>query len=148
MSKILFNGLEEGGVYQMKTSEFMPIQNFKKILLDFDKMYESYQNAPSLFTVHGNDNIVVIADTHKLNISVDGIDFDDYDVFAENIEKLKQHLNQSEISSESAAILIKMIENEDLSVSTIIEHIAQPGQSINIDCTDTLYSNGSFTVTV
>jgi hypothetical protein len=103
MNKILFNGLEEGGVYQMRTREFMPIQNFKKILLDFDKMYESYQNAPSLFTVHGNDsnNIVVIADTHKLNISVDGIDFEDYDVFEENIKKLKQHLNQSEISLES-----------------------------------------------
>lgn len=148
MSKILFNGLEEGGVYQMRTSEFIPIQNFKKILLDFDKMYESYQNAPSLFRVNGSDSIVVIADTHKLNISVDGIDFYDYDVFQENIERLKQHLNQSEISTESTEILVKMIENEDLSVSSIIEHIAQPGQSINIECTDTLYGNGSFMLTV
>ncbi len=144
MSKILFNGLEEGGVYQMRTSEFKPIQNFNQILLDFDKMYESYQNAPSLFTVHGDDTINVIADTFTLNVRMDDIDFTDFDKLGENIEKLRQQLNQLQISSESTEIVIKMIENEDLSVTNIIQYIAQPGQSINIECTDTLYGNNNF----
>ena len=39
MEKILYNGLEEGSVYQMRTSEFLPIHNFEQVISDFDNMH-------------------------------------------------------------------------------------------------------------
>lgn len=148
MNKILFNALEEGGVYQMRTSEFKPIQNYQLILQDFDKMYESYQNSPTLFSVFGEDEIVVLADTHQLSVVMAGIDFSDYDKMEENLAAFKNHLKAIGISPEGSQILIGMIENEDLTVSAIISKIAQTNQTIKIECTDTLYGNGDYEITV
>jgi hypothetical protein len=148
MDKILYNALEEGGVYQMRTSEFKPVQNYLQILQDFDRIYESYQNSPTLFTVFGAENIVVIADTHKLTLVVEGIDFFDYEKMEENLVQLKNQLEAIEISNECSEILIEMIQNEDLTVSSIISKIAQPNQTIKIECTDTLYGNGDYEITV
>jgi hypothetical protein len=148
MDKILYNSLEEGGVYQMRTSEFKPMQNYQQLLQDFDKLYESYQNSPMLFTVFGEDEIVVLADTHQLSVVMDGIDFSDYDKMEENLAELKNHLNAIGISPECAQILTGMIENEDLTVSAIISKIAQTNQTIKIECTDTLYGNNEYEITV
>ena len=148
MEKILYNALEEGGVYQMRTSEFKPIENYKQVLQDFDKMYVSYQNSPSLFTVFGDENIVVLADTHQLALIVEGVDFSDYEKMEENVGQLKSHLDANEISSDSTGILTGMIENEDLTVSSIIAKIAQSNQTITIECTDTLYGNNEYEITV
>jgi hypothetical protein len=148
MDKILYNALEEGGVYQMRTSEFKPVQNYLQVLQDFDKIYESYQNSPTLFTVFGDEQIVVIADTHKLALLVERIDFSDYEKMEENLVQLKSQLNANKISNESSEILIEMIQNEDLTVSSIIAKIAQPNQTIKIECTDTLYGNGEYEITV
>ena len=148
MDKILYNALEEGGVYQMRTSEFKPVQNYLQVLQDFDRIYESYQNSPTLFTVLGDENILVIADTHKLTLVVEGIDFFDYEKIEENLVQLKNQLEAIEISNECSEILIEMIQNEDLTVSSIISKIAQPNQTIKIECTDTLYGNGDYEITV
>jgi hypothetical protein len=148
MDKILFNSLEEGGIYQLRTSEFKPIHNYKHILQDFDNMYESYQNSPTLFAVHGNEEIIVIADTHQLSVEIDGIDFSEYDKMEENLVQLKNHLNTMGISDDAAQILLGMIENEDLTVGAIITKIAQSDQTIKIECTDTLYGNNDFEITV
>ena len=148
MEKILYNGLEEGGVYQMRTGEFVPIHNFEQVISDFDNMYESYQNSPTLFTVHGNDEIKVIADTHKLRLNVEGIDFEYYDNLDKKLEQLKSHLKNNKISDLSSEIICEMIENEDFTVSAIIERIAQPNQIIKIECTDTLYGNGEYNLTL
>ena len=148
MEKILWNSLEEGGVYQMRTSEFVPIHNFEQVISDFDNMYESYQNSPTLFIVHGNDEITVIADTHKLSLNVEGIDFEYYDNLDKKLEQLKSNLKNNKISDVSSEIICSIIENEDFTVSAIIERIAQPNQIIKIECTDTLYGNGEYNLTV
>jgi hypothetical protein len=148
MDKILYNSLEDGGVYQMRTSEFKPIQNYQQILQDFDKLYESYQNSPTLFTVSGNEEIVVLADTHQLSVVVEGIDFSYYDKMEENLAQLKNQLDAIGISADGAQILAGMIENEDLTVSAIISKIAQTSQTIKIECTDTLYGNSEYEITV
>ena len=74
MEKCLFNNLEDGGTYQFRSSEFMPVAEYKKMLAEFDKMYESYQNSPSLFSIFGDDKIVIIADTYELNFFADAVD--------------------------------------------------------------------------
>jgi hypothetical protein len=132
----------------MRTSEFKPVQNYQQILQDFDKLYESYQNSPTLFTVFGEDEIVVLADTHQLSVVMHGIDFSDYDKMEENLAELKNHLNANGISAECSQILNGMIENEDLTVSAIISNIAQTNQIIKIECTDTLYGNSEYEITV
>jgi hypothetical protein len=66
----------------------------------------------------------------------------------ENLVQLKNQLEAIEISNECSEILIEMIQNEDLTVSSIISKIAQPNQTIKIECTDTLYGNGDYEITV
>ena len=98
--------------------------------------------------MHGNDEIKVRADTHKLRLNVEGIDFEYYDNLDKKLEQLKSHLKNNKISDLSSEIICAMIENEDFTVSAIIERIAQPNQIIKIECTDTLYGNGEYNLTV
>ncbi len=148
MEKILFNGLEEGGVYQMRTSEFKPKQGYQSILQEFDSLYESYQGSGTLFSVHGQDAVVVLADTHTLALVLNDLDFTDYSAFAENLSQLKDYLSKVGISAETSAMLVRMVENEDLSVGGIIEQLAEPGQTITVQCMDSLYGNNEYEINV
>lgn len=139
MNKCLFNGLEEGGVYQLRTSEFEVIVGAETVLSDFDKIYESYQNAFSLFNLNGDTKIVLIAETYNLRFYADDIDMYKPD-------EVKEYFNNMQLSPLTRDILFHMTEMEEFSVTTIVEKIAKPGQKINIQLTDTLYGNSEFDI--
>lgn len=139
MKKCFFNGLEEGGIYQLRTNEFEVIDGFEKVLSDFDEMYESYQNSETLFNYSGNQKIVLIAETFTLS-------FDNTEIDIYNPEEVKKYFNNLGFSNLTIDILIHMIEMEDFSVANIIEKISKSGQKIKIQTTDTLYGNNEFEI--
>jgi hypothetical protein len=139
MKKCFFNGLEEGGIYQLRTNEFEVIDGFEKVLSDFDEMYESYQNSETLFNYSGNQKIVLIAETFTLS-------FDNTEIDIYNPEEVKMYFNNLGCSNLTIDILIHMIEMEDFSVANIIEKISKSGQKIKIQTTDTLYGNNEFEI--
>jgi len=139
MKNYLYNGLEDGGIYQLRTSEFDVIDGFETVLSDFDKLYESYQNSATLFNYSGNNKIVLIAETFTLGFSIEEIDIDNYD-------EIKKYFEDLGISNLTIDILWHMIEMEEYSVTTIVEKIAKPGQKINIQMTDTMYGNSEFDI--
>ena len=136
MIKCLFSGLEDGGTYQLRTTPFDCIEGFEKILSDFDKMYESYQNAQSLFSFSGNGKIVLTADTYTLGV--------DSELEEREEEDIRAFLKQNGISDLSIDIVFSMIEEEDYSVVKVVEKIAKPNQTIAIQMTDTMYGNSEF----
>jgi hypothetical protein len=146
MEKILWNSLEEGGVYQLRTSSFKPIENYKDVISDFDRLYESYQESPCLFQIFGDREITIIADTFNLALNFKDIEFDDLINRDSNLDQLRNFLITEAISPLSIEILFSMIENEDFSVSAIIERIAQPNQNFTIQCSDSLYGNNEYEV--
>lgn len=139
IKKILFNGLEDGGIYQFRTSEFEVNEEFEKVLTDFDNLYESYQQSSTLFTFSGKEKKVLIAETGTLR-------FDSSEVDIYNVDEVKNFIKGMELSDLTIKILLHMIEMEDFSVSVIVEKIAKPGQVINIQLTDTLYGNSEFSL--
>jgi len=137
MEKYLFNSLEEGGIYQLRTSEFQANTEFKSVLSDFDQLYESYQNSPTLFNINDGEKISLTADTYSLTFYAEGIDI-------YNQEEREAFFKNLGISNLTVKILSRMIDDEDFSVATIVEMIAKPGQKINIQMTDTLYGNSEY----
>ena len=139
MKKYFFNGLEDGGLYQLRTNEFEVIDGFEKVLSDFDEMYESYQNSEKLFNYTGNQKIVLIAETFTLS-------FDNTEIDIYNPNEVKIYFDNLGFSNLTIDILLHMIEMEDYSVSNIIEKISKSGQKIKIQTTDTLYGNNEFEI--
>jgi hypothetical protein len=45
-------------------------------------------------------------------------------------------------------MLVRMLENEDLSVGGIIGQLAEPGQTITVQCMDSLYGNNEYEINV
>jgi hypothetical protein len=75
MDKCLFSLDEAESVSLFRASEFKTVAEFRNVISDFDKMYESYQNSLALFTVIGSEEIILIAETSGLNIIIDGVSF-------------------------------------------------------------------------
>jgi hypothetical protein len=48
------------------------------------------------------------------------------------------------MSQKTIEIICSMVEEEDFSVTKVVEKIAKPNQNINIQMTDTLYGNSEF----
>ena len=127
MEKCLFNNLEDGGTYQFRSSEFMPVAEYKKMLAEFDKMYESYQNSPSLFSIFGDDKIVIIADTYKLNFFADAVD--EYDP-----EAARSYLKENGISDFAIDLICQGIESEEglyiANIAVSYTHLTLPTKRI------------------
>jgi len=137
MNKCFFNGLEEGGVYQLRTTPFEAVEGFESVLSDFDNMYQSYQDSPVLFSFSKNDKITLTADTYTLSFYIDHIDI-------YNEDQLLDYLKQNGISTKTIEIICSMLEEEDFSVTKVIEKIAKPNQTIRVQMTDTLYGNSEY----
>ena len=137
----MFNNLEYGGTYQLRTNNFKPIDGYSQILNQFDQLYESYQNAATLFEViEDNDSINIIADTFQINFNSESID--SYDV-----EQIKNLLIENSFSEEVITIIVEQIENQGyVEIASIIEKIALPNQTIHVQYTDTLYGNSEFDI--
>ena len=133
MEKFLNSGMEEGGVYQTRSSEFTPIDNYKTILEEVENVYNSISGSP-LFTVHEGEKITIVANDCRLSHGFD------YDMDA-MLTFLKGNGNSEWMINFCSE---KM---EEMYVSDIIEKIAQPGQTISIQLTDTLYGNSEFELT-
>jgi hypothetical protein len=133
MEKFLYSGMEEGGEYQTRSSEFAPIDNYRTILDEVENVYTSLTGS-KLFTVYEGDKIVVVAADCRLSHGFD------YDVDA-MLTFLKSNGNSEWM------IHFCSEKMEEMYVSDIIEKIAQPGQTISIQLTDTLYGNSEFEIT-
>ena len=146
LNKFLCCGLEDGGTYQLKTSEFNPIKGFEAIINEFNNLYST--ESDSLFTIHGTDSIIVVANTYTLTLKLaddkirDAIK--DYEISDEKFEKYFKDLG---VTDKVIEILKEMWDSEEWLVATIIESIAKAGQTINISCTDTLYGNTEYDLT-
>jgi hypothetical protein len=150
MEKCLFSKESDDAISQFRANNFKPVPNFRAVISDFDKMYESYQNLPVLFTVIGSDEIVLIAEVSQLNFIIDGV-FDPWevygDVFELKIEEVKDYLKNNDISELSANIICEMIKNESYSLDVLVQMIAQPGQTITIQNSNIAYGNTEFEIT-
>ena len=140
METCLFNGLEEGGTYQLRTIEFIPIMGFEEVISDFNKLYEGFDSSSVLFNIVEGEKIKIIADTYTLTFYNEEIDI-------YNSQEVKSELQNNQISDKTIEIILSMVENEDFSVSNIISYLAMDGQLINIQLTDTLYGNSEFEIT-
>ena len=140
MEKYLFNGLEDSGTYQLRTTEFIPIKGFEEVVSDFNKLYEGFDSSSELFNIVEGQKIKIIADTYTLTFYNEEIDI-------YNLQEVKSELQKNQISDKTIEIILAMVENEDFSVSNIILRIAMKGQIINIQLTDTLYGNSEFEIT-
>jgi hypothetical protein len=131
MEKLIYSGMEEGGTYQTRSSEFLPIENYEVIISEIESIYNS-DGGFQLFEVFGDEKIVIVANDAKLNNNF----MSEGDSNMSNI--LKDNGN-------SEWMINFFLENwEEMSVHDIIRNIAQPGQIINIQVTDTLYGNSEF----
>ena len=144
MEKCLFSKESDDAISEFRASNFRPIPDYKAVISDFDKMYESYQNLPVLFTVIGSDEIVLIAEVSQLNFIIDGV-FDSWevygDVFELKIEEVKDYLKNNDISELSVNIICEMIKNESYSLDVLVQMIALPGQTITIQNSNITYGN-------
>jgi hypothetical protein len=148
MDKCLFSLDQAESVSLLRTSEFKTVAEFRTVISDFDKMYESYQNSATLFTAIGAEEIVLIAETSSLNIIIDGI-YDNsefYDDINMKIEEVKSYLLNNHISELTIDILCAMIINEDFNLNILVEKIAQPGQTLKIQYTNIAYGNTEFEI--
>jgi hypothetical protein len=149
MEKCLFSKESDDAISEFRASNFRPISDYKAVISDFDKMYESYQNLPVLFTVIGSDEIVLIAEVSQLNFIVDGV-FDAWEVYEDmntKIEEVRTYLKDNDISELSAKILCEMIKNESFTLDVLVQMIAQPGQTITIQNSNIAYGNTEFEIT-
>lgn len=133
MEKFLYSGMEEGGEYQTRSSEFIPVENYKSILEEFENSYTSV-NGSKLFAVHGNDKIVIVGSDCRLAHRFDC-----------DMEAMLTFLKSNENSEWMMKFCSDLI--EEMYVSDIISRIAQSGQTITIQLTDTLYGNSEFEIT-
>lgn len=141
MKKCLFNNLEDGGTYQLRTSNFKPIDSYLKILNEFDLLYESYQNATSLFEIiPEGDNIKIFADTFQICFYLEEID-------SSNTQEIKKYLIEKKISEQVINLIIEEIEDKEyIEITSIIGKIAVKNQTIKIQYSDTLYGNSEFEI--
>jgi hypothetical protein len=149
MEKCLFSKESDDAISQFRASNFKPVPDFKAVISDFDKMYESYQNLPVLFTVIGSDEIVLIAEVSQLNFIIDGV-FDSWELYEDmnaKIEEVRNYLQNNDISELSANIICEMIKNESFTLDVLVQMIAQPGQTIKIQYTNIAYGNTEFEIT-
>jgi hypothetical protein len=149
MEKCLFSKESDDAISEFRASNFRPISDYKAVISDFDKMYESYQNLPVLFTVIGSDEIVLIAEVSQLNFIIDGV-FDAWEVYEDmntKIEEVRTYLKDNDISELSANILCEMIKNESFTLDVLVQMIAHPGQTINIQNSNIAYGNTEFEIT-
>ena len=148
MDKCIFSLDEAESVSLFRTSEFKTVTDFRNVISDFDKMYHSYQNSSTLFTVIGSDEIILIAETSGLNIIIDGA-YDNsefYDDISAKIEEVKSYLTSNNISDLSVDILCTMIINEDFNLNILVQKIAESGQTIKIQYTNVAYGNTEFEI--
>jgi hypothetical protein len=149
MEKCLFSKESDDAISQFRASNFKPVPDFKAVISDFDKMYESYQNLPVLFTVIGSDEIVLIAEVSQLNFIIDDV-FDSWELYEDmnaKIEEVRNYLQNNDISELSANIICEMIKNESFTLDVLVQMIAQPGQTIKIQYTNIAYGNTEFEIT-
>ena len=150
MEKCLFSKESDDAISEFRASNFRPIPDYKAVISDFDKMYESYQNLPVLFTVIGSDEIVLIAEVSQLNFIIDGV-FDSWevygDVFELKIEEVKDYLKNNDISELSVNIICEMIKNESYSLDVLVQMIALPVQTMTIQNSNITYGNTEFEIT-
>lgn len=149
MEKCLFSKESDDAISQFRASNFKPVPDFRAVISDFDKMYESYQNLPVLFTVIGSDEIVLIAEVSQLNFIIDGV-FDSWELYEDmnaKIEEVRNYLKNNDISELSLNIICEMIKNESYSLDVLVQMIAQPGQTINIQNSNIAYGNTEFEIT-
>jgi hypothetical protein len=141
MKKCLINNLEDGGSYQLRTSNFKPIEGYLKILNEFDVLYESYQDSNSLFEIiEEGDNIKIIADTFQICFYLEEIE-------SSNVQEIKEKLIEKQISEQVINLIIEEIEGKEyIEIVSIIEKIAVKNQKITIQYTDTLYGNSEFEI--
>jgi hypothetical protein len=149
MEKCLFSKESDDAISQFRASNFKPVPDFKAVISDFDKMYESYQNSPVLFTVIGSDEIVLIAEVSQLNFLIEGV-FDSWELYEDmnaKIEEVRNYLKNNDISELSANIICEMIKNESFTLDVLVQMIAHPGQTINIQNSNIAYGNTEFEIT-
>jgi hypothetical protein len=149
MEKCLFSKESDDAISQFRASNFKPVPDFKAVISDFDKMYESYQNSPVLFTVIGTDEIVLIAEVSQLNFLIEGV-FDSWELYEDmnaKIEEVRNYLKNNDISELSANIICEMIKNESFTLDVLVQMIAHPGQTINIQNSNIAYGNTEFEIT-
>ena len=149
MKKYLFSAESDDAISQFRASNFTPVPEFRSVISDFDKMYESYQNSSVLFTVIGSDEIVLIAEVSQLNFIIEDV-FDSWEVYEDmnaKIEEIKNYLKNNDISEFSFNILCEMIKNESFTLDVLVQMIAQPGQTITIQNTNIAYGNTEFEIT-
>lgn len=148
MDKCIFSLDEAESVSLFRSSEFKAVADFRNVISDFDKMYHSYQNSSTLFTVIGSDEIILIAETSGLNIIIDGI-YDNsefYDDLSAKIEEVKRYLISNNISELTVDILCTMVINEDFNLNILVQKIAESGQTIKIQYTNIAYGNTEFEI--
>jgi Leucine-rich repeat (LRR) protein len=134
MQKIYYSGMEDGGEYQTRTSEFFPIENYQIFITEFEQIYSGVSD--NLFKIYkSGKKISVIAYDHILHNEF----MDDSDD-----SRLISSLKENGISD----IFIDFLKEkrEDFFVSDLIEKIALPDQKIKVQITDTLYGNSEFEI--
>jgi hypothetical protein len=148
MDKCIFSLDGAESVSYFRSSEFKTIADYRDVISDFDKMYQSYQNSSKLFTIIGSDEIILIAETSGLNLIIDGV-YDNsefYDDISAKIEEVKRYLISNNISELSINILCTMIINEDFNLNILVQNIAESGQTIKIQYTNIAYGNTEFEI--
>ena len=149
MKKCLFSAESDDAISQFRASNFKPVPDFTSVISDFDKMYESYQNLPVLFTVIGREEIVLIAEVSALSLKIEDV-FDSWEVYEDmktKIEEVRTCLRNNDMSELSASIICEMISNESFTLDVLVKMIAQPGQTINIQNSNIAYGNTEFDIT-
>lgn len=148
MVKCLYSFESDNAISQFRASNFKPVPEFKSVISDFDNMYESYQNSPSLFTVIGSEELILIAEVSRLNLIIEGV-FESWEMYEDihsKMEELRNHLKKNDVSELSVEIICEMIKNESFTLDVLVRMIAQPGQTINIQYTNITYGNTEFNV--
>jgi hypothetical protein len=148
MKKCLVNGLESGGTYQLRTTEFKPVADFKIVIAEFEKMYDFFDEIQPLFNIDERaESIVLTANTFMFNFENEDIDIDEEEIWGNDCEGLKNYLKSNNISELTSEILCEMTEYEEFSVRTLVKKIAQTGQIINVELTDLTNGNSEFNIT-
>ena len=103
-------------------------------------MYSS--ESDYLFTIHGTDSIIVVANTYTLKMEHEEMYINEM-----SEKEFDKHVIDLGTTEKTKEILKEMWNNEEWTVSSIIESIAKPEQKINISLTDTLYGNSEYDLT-
>ena len=133
-------GLESGPTYQLRTSAFTPKDGYMEIVEDFNQRFESDDSETQFLQItEDGGSIFIIASTFRLKMSHD--ELDPHDMCEEEFD---EYLDELGIVDAALPAVKSMWESEEWNVSSILEALAQPAQSIHVQLTDTEYGNSEY----